>query len=100
MIDHVGFEVSDLHASAAFYDVVFYALGARRMHESEQAIAYGVNGPMFWIVVRGRAPGPGYGHILQYFVPRLRRLGMTEADVHHLLTTNPRTLFDTAQKEN
>lgn len=63
MIDHVGFEVSDLRVSAAFYDVVFHVLGARRMHESEQAIAYGVNGPMFWIVVRGRAPGPGYGHI-------------------------------------
>ncbi|MGN6753347.1 MAG: phosphotriesterase family protein [Intrasporangium sp.] len=47
-----------------------------------------------------RYGGPGYGHILQYFVPRLRRLGMTEADVHHLLTTNPRTLFDTTQKEN
>ncbi|HOA02086.1 MAG TPA: hypothetical protein PLZ83_11615 [Dermatophilaceae bacterium] len=44
--------------------------------------------------------GPGYGHILQYFVPRLRRLGMTEDDVTQLLTTNPRTLFETAHKEN
>ncbi|MEW1955402.1 phosphotriesterase-related protein [Terrabacter sp. NPDC080008] len=44
--------------------------------------------------------GPGYGHILQYFVPRLRRLGMTAADIDHLLITNPRTLFETAQKEN
>ncbi len=44
--------------------------------------------------------GPGYGHILQYFVPRLRRLGMTEGDIHQLLTINPRTLFETAQKEN
>ena len=44
--------------------------------------------------------GPGYGHILQYFVPRLRRLGMSEADVDRLLKTNPRTLFETAQKEN
>jgi catechol 2,3-dioxygenase-like lactoylglutathione lyase family enzyme len=63
MIDHVGFEVSDLQRSAAFYDVVFYALGARRMHETEHAIAYGINGPQFWIVVRGRPPGPGYGHV-------------------------------------
>ena len=63
MIDHVGFEVSELRRSAAFYDVVFYALGARRMHETNAAIAYGVNGPVFWIVVRGRAPGPGYGHV-------------------------------------
>ena len=63
MIDHVGFEVSDLKRSAAFYDVVFHALGGRRMHETEHAIAYGINGPVFWIVVRGRVPGPGYGHI-------------------------------------
>jgi catechol 2,3-dioxygenase-like lactoylglutathione lyase family enzyme len=63
VIDHVGFEVTDLRRSAAFYDAVFYALGARRMFESEHAIAYGVNGPVVWVVVRGRAPGAGYGHI-------------------------------------
>jgi catechol 2,3-dioxygenase-like lactoylglutathione lyase family enzyme len=63
MIDHVGFEVSDLGRSASFYDAVFYALGARRMFESEHAIAYGVNNPQVWIVVRGRPPGPGYGHV-------------------------------------
>jgi catechol 2,3-dioxygenase-like lactoylglutathione lyase family enzyme len=63
VIDHVGFEVSDLERAARFYDAVFFALGARRMLESEHAVAYGQNGPMFWIVVRGRAPGPGYGHI-------------------------------------
>jgi catechol 2,3-dioxygenase-like lactoylglutathione lyase family enzyme len=63
MIDHVGFEVSELQRSARFYDAVFYALGARRTLESEHAIAYGVNGPIFWIVVRGRRPGPGYGHV-------------------------------------
>lgn len=44
--------------------------------------------------------GPGYGHILQYFVPRLRRLGMSEADVDQLMRANPRNLFETAQKEN
>ncbi len=44
--------------------------------------------------------GPGYGHILQYFVPRLRRLGMSQTDVERLLITNPRTLFEAAQKEN
>lgn len=63
MIDHVGFEVSDLKRSARFYDPVFFALGARRMLESEHAIAYGVNEPHFWIVVRGQAPAPGYGHV-------------------------------------
>jgi catechol 2,3-dioxygenase-like lactoylglutathione lyase family enzyme len=63
VIDHVGFEVTDLRRSGAFYDAVFRALGARRMFESEHAIAYGVNGPVVWVVVRGRPPGAGYGHI-------------------------------------
>ena len=63
MIDHVGFEVSDLARSARFYDVVVHALGGRRVHDSEYAIAYGFNGPEFWIVMRGRAPAPGYGHV-------------------------------------
>lgn len=63
MIDHIGFEVSDLPRAARFYDGVFYALGARRLLDSEHAVAYGVNEPAVWIVVRGRAPGPGYGHM-------------------------------------
>jgi catechol 2,3-dioxygenase-like lactoylglutathione lyase family enzyme len=63
MIDHVGFEVSDLRRCARFYDAVFFSLGGRRMHESEHAVAYGVNSPIVWFVVRGRAPAPGYGHV-------------------------------------
>ena len=63
MIDHVGFEVSDLDRSGRFYDAVFYALGARRVFESPGAIAYGVNGPDVWIVIRDRDPAPGYGHL-------------------------------------
>jgi catechol 2,3-dioxygenase-like lactoylglutathione lyase family enzyme len=63
MIDHIGFEVSDLQRSARFYDAVFFALGGRRMIDSEQAVAYGINDPQLWIVVRGRPPGPGYGHV-------------------------------------
>ncbi len=63
MIDHIGFEVSDLERSSRFYDAVLYALGARRMVQSEHVVAYGVNGPQLWIVVRGRAAGPGYGHV-------------------------------------
>jgi catechol 2,3-dioxygenase-like lactoylglutathione lyase family enzyme len=63
VIDHVGFEVSDLKRSARFYDAVFGALGARRMFASDAAVAYGVTSPVVWIVVRGRRPGPGYGHM-------------------------------------
>jgi catechol 2,3-dioxygenase-like lactoylglutathione lyase family enzyme len=63
MIDHIGYEVSDLQRSARFYDAVFYALGVRRMLDFEQAIAYGINNPLFWIVMRARPPAPGYGHV-------------------------------------
>ncbi len=63
MIDHIGFEVSDLRRSARFYDAVLFALGVRRLLESEHAIAYGVNGPQLWIVSRGRPPAAGYGHV-------------------------------------
>jgi catechol 2,3-dioxygenase-like lactoylglutathione lyase family enzyme len=63
VIDHVGFEVADLGRSARFYDAVLYALGIRRMFESEHAVAYGVNGPALWITARGFNPAPGYGHV-------------------------------------
>lgn len=38
--------------------------------------------------------GPGYAHILQYFVPRLRAAGFTEDDITQLLVANPRELFE------
>ena len=63
MIDHVGFEVAELDRSARFYDAVFLVLGGRRMHESEHSVAYGINTPLVWFVVRGRGPGPAYGHL-------------------------------------
>jgi phosphotriesterase-related protein len=44
-----------------------------------------------------RHGGPGYGHILQYFVPRLERHGFTPHDIDHLLIENPRRLFAGAQ---
>lgn len=40
-----------------------------------------------------RHGGPGYAHLLQYFVPRLRRHGLDEAQVLSLMTDNPRRLF-------
>lgn len=38
--------------------------------------------------------GPGYGHILQYFVPRLTSLGLDDDAIQQLLVRNPRSLFD------
>lgn len=63
VVDHVGFEVSNLPRAAAFYDAVFFALGGRRMFEADRAIAYGRADEEFWIVARERTPGPGYGHV-------------------------------------
>jgi catechol 2,3-dioxygenase-like lactoylglutathione lyase family enzyme len=63
VFDHLGLEVTDLERSGAFYDAVFFALGARRMHASEQALAWGVNEPRFWISARGREPRASFGHV-------------------------------------
>jgi catechol 2,3-dioxygenase-like lactoylglutathione lyase family enzyme len=63
MITHVAFEVADLAASAAFYDAVLHRLGGRRLRDAPGGIAYGRVDPVLWIVARGRAPAPGYGHV-------------------------------------
>ncbi len=66
MIDHIGFEVSDLARSGRFYDAVLYPLGARRLVQSEHVVAYGINAPQVWIVTRGRGgrgPNSDYGHV-------------------------------------
>jgi phosphotriesterase-related protein len=41
-----------------------------------------------------RHGGPGYAHLLQYFVPRLERHGFAPADIEQLLVRNPRRLFE------
>ncbi len=63
MIEHIAFEVSDLARSAEFYDAMFFALGARRVFEGDAVIAYGHDREQLWLVQRGRAPAPGYGHV-------------------------------------
>ena len=47
-----------------------------------------------------RHGGPGYGHILQFFLPRLIRHGATAELTHQLTVTNPRMLFDNAEGES
>jgi phosphotriesterase-related protein len=41
-----------------------------------------------------RYGGPGFGHIVQYFVPRLRRHGATDGLIETLMVANPRSLFE------
>jgi phosphotriesterase-related protein len=40
-----------------------------------------------------RYGGTGYAHILEHFVPRLKRHGFTDDDVRVLLVSNPRRVF-------
>ena len=44
-----------------------------------------------------RYGGPGYGHVLQYFVPRLERHGLSADEVEQLLARNPRSLFERSE---
>jgi catechol 2,3-dioxygenase-like lactoylglutathione lyase family enzyme len=49
MIDHASLGVSDLAASAAFYDAALAPLGLDRQLEFEGAVGYGSGAPVFWI---------------------------------------------------
>ena len=50
MLDHVGFQCSDLAASAAFYDAVLEPLGYARVMSFDEAIGYGPpSEPVFWV---------------------------------------------------
>lgn len=40
-----------------------------------------------------RHGGPGYGHILQFFVPRLERHGFDESTIRRLMITNPANML-------
>lgn len=40
--------------------------------------------------------GGGYAHIIENFVPRLQRLGLSESEINDLLIKNPRAVFQRA----
>ena len=79
MIDHVSLEVSGLERAARFYDAVFFALGVRRMLQSEHAVAYGVTERTFWIkpAVSETAAMAARGHVA------LRAAGKAAVDAAH-----------------
>lgn len=56
-----------------------------------------VSSDIFLKCLLRRYGGPGYGHVLQYFVPRLERHGLSAAEVEQLLVRNPRSLFEQAE---
>lgn len=52
MIDHVSVPVSDLAASAAFYEVVLGEIGLSRLVERDYTVGFGEKYPEFWINLR------------------------------------------------
>jgi len=83
MIVHIAFEVTNLARSARFYDAIFFSLGARRLFESDGAIAYGRDHEQFWVVARGRTPAPGYGHVALAAAGRAAVNGAHAAGLEH-----------------
>ena len=59
MIDHISIAVSDLAASASFYEQVLAPLGLTRLVEREKTIGFGKRYPEFWLNARPEmAPVP------------------------------------------
>lgn len=51
IMNHVSVGVSDIEKAASFYDAVLATVGAKRVMEHGEAIAYGRLWPEFWINV-------------------------------------------------
>jgi catechol 2,3-dioxygenase-like lactoylglutathione lyase family enzyme len=49
VIDHLSVQVSDVAASAAFYDAVLAPLSGRRLLEFPNVVGYGTTRPVFWL---------------------------------------------------
>ncbi len=53
MLDHVGIQVADVAASAAFYDAVLAPLGYSKQMDFGEAIGFGTpDAPSFWISLK------------------------------------------------
>jgi catechol 2,3-dioxygenase-like lactoylglutathione lyase family enzyme len=64
VLDHVGFQCSDLAASAAFYDAVLEPLGVRKLADFKVAIGYGAGEHAdFWIGEHHEGEGFRESHI-------------------------------------
>lgn len=70
MIDHVSIGVTDLEASAAFYDAALGALGMRRHKEFPVTIGYGYDRSTFWIRTSDETSfSPGLGLHVAFAAP-------------------------------
>ena len=52
MIDHISIAVSDLAASAAFYEAVLEPLGLTRLVDRPHTVGFGKRYPEFWLNAR------------------------------------------------
>jgi catechol 2,3-dioxygenase-like lactoylglutathione lyase family enzyme len=60
VLNYVSIDVTDLERSGSFYDSLLGPLGWRRQTESDNAIAWGMIRPVFF-VVEGNSNRPGFG---------------------------------------
>lgn len=58
MLDHIAIQVSDVAASAAFYDRALAPLGGKRTKEFGEFISFGTTGHTLWLVP-ATDEGPG-----------------------------------------
>jgi catechol 2,3-dioxygenase-like lactoylglutathione lyase family enzyme len=63
MLDHVGFQCTDLAATAAFYDAALAPLGVTRQMDFQVAIGYGSERADFWISALSEGDGFRESHI-------------------------------------
>ncbi|MFC0244633.1 VOC family protein [Falsochrobactrum ovis] len=64
MLDHIGFDVSIMKRSRAFYDAALAPLGITPIMEFRGWVGYGRNGkPEFWIGKNGKPRMQGVLHI-------------------------------------
>jgi catechol 2,3-dioxygenase-like lactoylglutathione lyase family enzyme len=63
MIDHISIQCSDVEASARFYEAVFEPLGYRRVMDFDGAIAFGAEGPVFWVETQATGDGFRESHL-------------------------------------
>lgn len=73
MLGHISFGVSDLAASAAFYDATMRALGFDRVYTGERSVGYGAPGSdadrLLLILQPDGASPPGTGFHLAFDAP-------------------------------
>ncbi|MFD1199028.1 VOC family protein [Brucella gallinifaecis] len=64
MLDHIGFNISSMPKSTAFYDAALAPLGIKRAMEFGDWVGYGRNGkPEFWIGKQKGARLEGVLHV-------------------------------------